>query len=61
MEDKKTKRGKLPWVIIIGIVALGVFYWNYSRGQAAAEHKYTLYTLRQREPLVLKGTSQVVE
>ena len=61
MEDKKKKRGKLPWVIIIGIVALGVFYWNYSRGQAAAEHKYTLYTLRQREPLVLKGTSQVVE
>lgn len=61
MEQKKKKPAWLPWVIIITVIAAGVFIWNYMKAQGEREHEYTAYTLRQREPLVLKGASEVQE
>lgn len=61
MEQKKKRPGWLPWVIGIAVIAAGIFIWNYVRAEDARVHQYTLYTLRQREPLVLKGTSEVQE
>lgn len=61
MDQKKRKPTWLLWVITIVVIAAGGLIWNYVETQEAEIHKYSTYTLRQRDPLVLKGTSEVEE
>ena len=61
MEKKSKIRKILPWIIGLAVVAGIAFYWNYQRTLAAQTPEYIKYTLRQRDPLVLKGTAQVTE
>lgn len=61
MDNKSKKKKWLPWVIALAVIASAGVYWNYQRTLAAKKPVYITYTLKQRDPLVLKGTAEVTE
>lgn len=61
MDNKAKKRRILTWLIGLAVIGGIAFYWNYQRTLAAQTPSYIRYTLRQRDPLILKGTAEVTE
>lgn len=61
MEQKKRKRGWLYALIAVALVGAGITYWNWQQAVARERDRYETYTLRQRDPLNLKGTAEVTQ
>lgn len=61
MEPKKRKRGWLYALIAVALIVAGISYWNWQKAVAREKNRYESYTLRQRDPLNLKGTAEVTQ